>query len=594
MKDIKTSRLQTKPESSGQNDTSAVKRQNKLLIPVRDKNYIGEVPLSLNQKRLWIEQMLQEDSAYNEVSAWKLKGVLYVETLHYCIQQIVDRHEILRTIFSVENEEPVQQVVDKVDVSILETDLSRMSKIKKQEAIKNAWIKESTHVYELDELPLFRLVLMKLDINEYVLIFAAHHIIFDGWSNSIFTQELAALYKNRISGSSTTLPPLDIQYADFAIWQLNNIQQADIDQQLEFWKAELEALPSSMDLGVIKQRPEKPNFKGSHKLVVLDALDNAALKTLCKEMRVTPFIFYLALFELFLVKYSNVWDITVGVPVTNRDQIQTQNLIGFFVNTLVMRAKIDDDKSFKLLLADVKQFVAKAVQNKTVPFEEVVKAINPERSIDQNLLFQYMFDYRKTSSEDMVLGDIHIESLHIEEGMSRYDLFLSILDDGNETSSVWEYRTSLFESEVIYHMILNFQELLKNVLQTPDKPLKLLNFMIEKEKFVKRSSQNNSNSAQKDEHLEEKTNVSSTSEKEWTEIEKELAEIWKSVLGVNSVRLEDNFFRIGGDSLTAIRIHNRILTEMGMVDLSITDLFQYPTIKSLASHLEGMVQKGKI
>lgn len=552
-------------------------------------SYAEAIPLSFEQTRIWAEETILKSANYNEVSAWKLTGPLNAGKLSAALRKIISRHSILRTTFPLGEQGPYQHVMPEMELALHMKDFSSLPEVEQPIAIDLAISAEAAHAFNLSQLPLFRVSLLKINEGEHVLILCAHHIIFDGWSNEVFARELALFYENPDANSASGAAPLPIQYADFAVFQNQSIAKEVLENQLSFWKAALQDLPTLNGL------QSSRSTAGSRMFFDMDAQLTVEVRKLCKQAGVTPFLFFTGVFQLLLGKRFNLRDVPVGVPVSNRDTPQTQSLIGFFVNTIIVRSKLSADMSFMDLLARLREYMSKAVNNKHVPFHKVVAALKPTRDANLNSLFQYMFDYRKTSAAVIQLGQLKAEPVRVKAGSSRFDIFMCVLDGKTTLSTSWEYQTDLFTAAEIQDMEQDLRQILQKLADDPNAQVSQLIGSSQNNSIEKQNTANQPVPAQTASTVQANSQDATASQEKTalTPLQQQIAGIWQEILGLSFVTIDDDFFKIGGDSLMAIRVHNRLLSKLRMEQLSITDIFNFPTIGGLSEHLEKMMAAAK-
>ena len=360
--------------------------------PLGPQSRPPEVPLSPAQQNLWVlHQLNPESSAYHIGLAWRLTGALDIAALEHSLSAITQRHESLRTQFVAPTGQPYQQIRSHHLAAPLPiTDLSAWPKAAIAAEVQRLTAQCVQQPFDLSQDSLLRTRLLQLDENRSVLLLVLHHLVADGWSRGVLMRELATLYREFTGDVIPALPPLPIQYADYTLWQQQWLQGAACRTQLDYWRQQLSGLPA-LALPTDRPRPAVPNFTSRTCTCTLSSDCVTALKTLSQRAGTTLFMTLLAAFKLLLHRYSAQADIGVGVPVANRHHPEVEPLIGFFVNTLVLRTRFTDKMTFRELLLQVRQVTADAFQHGEVPFAKVVEALQPDRDLSQNPLFQVMF-----------------------------------------------------------------------------------------------------------------------------------------------------------------------------------------------------------
>ncbi|MEH2068924.1 MAG: amino acid adenylation domain-containing protein [Nostoc sp.] len=462
------------------------------LMPVaRDR----ELPLSFAQQRMWFLYQLDKESPfYNESLQMRIVRKLSVTALEKSINEIIRRHEALRTTFAVRKGIPFQSISPTFAIAIPVVDLQDVSATSVQQIVTQ----EIRKPFDLGIAPLLRATLLRQEAESHLLILTIHHIITDGWSMGIFFKELEALYYAFTKGEPNPLPELTIQYADFALWQRQWLTQEVQQKQLDYWKQQLADAPPLLKLPTDYPRPPVQTFSGATKKFQLTEHLTSQLVSLSKKSGVTLFMTLLAAFAVLLHRYSGQDDICIGSPFANRNRQEVEPLIGCFVNTLVLRTQIEDNPSFSQFLQQVRSVVWDAHARQDVPFEQVVEALQPERSLSYNPLFQVVFVLENFSLDTLELPDISLTPEMVERGTSQFNLSLSIWQTqerkvGAEASSdpnfvregligSWEYNSDLFEAETIARMTGHFQTLLETIVSNPNHRVEELSLLTQSER----------------------------------------------------------------------------------------------------------------
>ncbi|MEO1373456.1 MAG: amino acid adenylation domain-containing protein [Cyanobacteria bacterium J06635_10] len=436
--------------------------------PIRPISRNGTIPLSLNQQRLWFLQQIEgESTTYNEFFAASIKGLLQISHLEHSLQEIIQRHEILRTTFPNQDGYPIQAIAPKVAITLPLVDLQALPKVEQSSLIQQL-SKEVQRTFDLVKGPLLRVTLVQLEKESYVLLLCMHHIVYDGWSMGIFIQELSSLYKANCAGVPSPLPELPIQYADFAVWQRQWLSGEVLKTQLNYWLSQLHGAPSLLQLPTDRPRPSVQTYHGRTESFALNRDLTQKLQTLSQESGTTLFMTLLAAFATLLYRYSGESDILIGSPIANRNRSEIESLIGFFVNTLVLRTRFEDNPSFENLLAQVRETTLKAYKHQDVPFEQIVEALQPQRSLAYSPLFQVMFVLQNTPmSEEFELPGVTLTQLDAKSTTAKFDLTLFITETDQGLVGSWEYNTDLFDECTIERMAAHFQNLLSAIVENP-------------------------------------------------------------------------------------------------------------------------------
>ncbi|MEH1855163.1 MAG: amino acid adenylation domain-containing protein [Nostoc sp.] len=442
----------------------------KIVIPRRTQQ--SPAPLSLVQQGLWFFQQLEsQSSVYNEFACIQLKGVLNLTVLEKSLNEIIRRHESLRTCFETLNEQPVQVIHPTLTVKLPVVNLSNLP-----QALQNAKVEQLTaeiaqKPFDLTSSPLLRVILLQISEQEHLLLLVIHHIICDGWSIQILNRELAVLYESFCTEKSSSLSELHIQYADYSIWQRQWLQGERETTQLFYWKQQLADTPTTLALPTDRQRPPVQSFQGATSPFELSPRLTSMLKSLSNQQGVTLFMTLLAAFQAQLYRYTNQEDICVGSPIANRNHTNIEGLIGFFVNTLVLRTDLSSNPSFLELLGRVREVCVGAYAHTDIPFERVVAELHPERNLSHTPLFQVMFALQEDTKKDLVLPGLSLKWLDNHSQTAKFDLTLSVVDDKSELWGFWEYNTDLFDAATIERMNGHFINLLEAIVTDPQKRL---------------------------------------------------------------------------------------------------------------------------
>src|ERR1043165_1278192 len=350
-----------------------------------------QLPLSFAQERLWFIDQLEPGSAgYNIPHAVRLTGSLQVAALELSVNELVRRHEVLRTSYVDSAGEPSQQIAPELRVELPLVDLRSLSESERRVTAERLMREQARRPFDLRRAPLLHVRLVQLSESEHEFLFAMHHIVSDGWSTAVLVREVGSLYPAYVSGESSPLAELAIQYADFAVWQRERLQGETLDAELSYWRQQLADAPEVLDLPADHARPRLESFHGAVQSFVLSEPVSRGLRELSVQSNTTLFVTLLAAFKTLLYRYTGQTDIVVGTPVANRNRVEIEPLIGFFVNTLVLRTKLNSESSFRELLQQVREVVLGAQAHQQLPFERLVQELAPERSLSHAPLFPVM------------------------------------------------------------------------------------------------------------------------------------------------------------------------------------------------------------
>ena len=453
-----------------------------ICIPIAPKE---NLPLSFAQARLWFLDRLEPNNpAYNIVVAFRMDGRLHRSALERTLQEIVKRHEVLRTTFSQDEYcNPIQIIHESNHLSLVTTNLGDLSQEEQDKQLQEIVIKEALRPFNLEIGPLLRVHLYRLEENAHVFVAVMHHIISDAWSLGIMVKELSQCYTAFCSSLKSPLPPLSLQYADFAHWQRTTFEKTQLQQQLDYWKQELggEILP--LELPTDFPRPVITGYNGREISFVVEHKHYEGFKQLCESQGATLFMGLLGVFKTLLMRYSGQNDLLVGTPIANRNHRQTEDLIGFFVNTLVIRTDLSDNPSFSTLLSRIKEKTLQAYAHQDVPFEKLVEELQPERNLSHNPLFQVMFVMQNAPIGELELPGVSLTPLSMESTTVKFDLSLSISETDKGLQGSWEYNTDLFDVTTITRMVGHFQTILAGIVTNPQQRLAELPLLTATEQY---------------------------------------------------------------------------------------------------------------
>ncbi|WP_409285766.1 amino acid adenylation domain-containing protein, partial [Pseudomonas protegens] len=431
------------------------------------------LPLSYAQERQWfLWQLDPQSAAYHVPSVLRLKGRLERAALQRAFDSLVARHASLRTHLQQDGQRTVQVIEPEARIELALADAD--------EAALKAWVEaEIARPFDLRQGPLMRVSLLRLAADEHVLVLVQHHIVSDGWSMQLMVDELVQLYAAYSQGQELQLPALPIQYADYALWQRNWMEAGEKDRQLGYWRELLGGEQPVLELPLDHPRPALPSHRGARLNVPLPAALLAGLKGLAQRQGVTLFMLLLASYQILLHRYSGQQDIRVGVPIANRNRVETERLIGFFVNTQVMKADIDGQLTVSQLLAQVKQRALQAQAHQDLPFEQLVEALQPERSLSLSPLFQVMFNHHISLAGNHLqrLAHLDMSPLSWDEGVAQFDLTLDIEESQDQVRASLSYATDLFEATTIGRMARHWQNLLQAMVADPQQSIGQLNLL---------------------------------------------------------------------------------------------------------------------
>jgi amino acid adenylation domain-containing protein len=451
-----------------------------VVVPVPRRE---DLPLSFSQERLWFLGQLEPGScAYNLCSAFKLIGVLDFEALERSFNEIVRRHESLRTVFKSVLGRPGQTILSTLIIKLRVVDFQHMaSDADRDLEVCRIAEAEALRPFDLAEGPLLRITLLRLTRNEHILILTMHHIVFDGWSMAVLARELSALYEDFSSGRPSSLAELSIQYADFVSWQRDWLRGDLLEKQIAYWKTRLGNLPT-LRLPTDRPRPPAQTVRGARRSFVLSQALVAGLKRVGNEHGVTLFMTLLAAYQVLLHRRAGQDDIVIGSPVAGRSRREFDGLIGFFLNMLVLRGDLSGNPTFRELLAKTRENCLAAYEHQDLPFEKLVQELHPRRDLSRNPLFQVTFALQNNPTTDFRLAGLTVEDADIGSGIAPFDLHLFIVEEEKRLRGWLAYKTDLFDASTVERWVGDFKTILEAIVADPQQRLSQVSLMKESER----------------------------------------------------------------------------------------------------------------
>src|SRR5471032_255133 len=430
------------------------------IAPTRHE--VQALPLSYAQERQWFLWQLDPDSAtYHIPGALRLQGQLDLVALQHSFDRLVARHESLRTRLVQDGEQLLQAVMPEARIEIVQVRTDEQHVMAQVEA-------EVARPFDLLQVPLLRVTLLQLADDEHVLVMVQHHIISDGWSMQVMVDELVQLYAACSQGLTLKLPDLPIQYADYALWQRGWMEAGEKARQLAYWQALLGGEQPVLELPLDHPRPAQQSHRGASLQVDLPPALVSGIKRLAQQEGATPFMLLLAAFQTLLYRYSGQSDIRVGVPIANRNRVETERLIGFFVNTQVLKAEVNPQQRFSELLAEVKHAALGAEAHQDLPFEQLVEALRPERNLSHSPLFQVLYNHQNAGRQAVPsLSGLTIETQDWDSHTAQFDLTLDTLEADGEITAALTYATDLFDASTVQRMAAHWLNLLQGIVANP-------------------------------------------------------------------------------------------------------------------------------
>ncbi|HYO57267.1 condensation domain-containing protein, partial [Archangium sp.] len=443
----------------------------------------AEVPLSFAQERLWFLDQLEPGSAlFNVPLALRIQGRLDAAALEKSLQEIIRRHEVLRTNFVATEGRPVQVIHPDLAFQVPVVELSSLSEQEREAEVQRRADADAQKPFALDKEPLVRAQLLRVSPEEHVLLLSMHHIVNDAWSGGVFFRELGSLYQGFTTGQPVSLPELAIQYADYAVWQRNWLSGEVLEAQRAYWRKQLSGAPAFLELPTDHPRPAVRSTRGaSVGDFEVSAGVTQALRKLCQKEGVTLFMLMEAAFHTLLHRYSGQDDISVGTTIAGRTRTETEPLIGLFMNTAVLRVNLAGDPTFREALTRVRDVALGAYAHQELPFEKLVDELAPERSLSHSPLFQVVFDLRNASATP-ILGELQLSGVKARTVTTKFDLALMTFEQGDGLVGFCDYSTDLFEEKTIRRMLGHLKTLLEGVAANVEQRLSKLPLLDEEEK----------------------------------------------------------------------------------------------------------------
>ncbi len=441
-----------------------------LVLPsILKANRSDRLPLSYAQQRLWVIDQLGSGSVqYNVPGRIQLQGRLKVKAFKKALNSLLDRHEVLRTQFSVDSVGPYQVIANDYELPLVQHDLSNLDEPLRRLEVVRLSEEEASRPFDLSAELMLRVQLIKLSQSDHVVLYTMHHIASDGWSMGVLQSEFSALYEAFGDKRENPLLPLTVQYADYAMWQRSWLQGKVLSEQREYWKTQLAGAPLLHNLPLDRPRPAEQGFEGGAYLQVLDENVLNKIKLICAQHGVTLFMFLETAFAVLLCRYSGSEDIVVGSPIAGRTHKEVEGLIGFFVNTLVIRSDLSGSPKFSDLLVTNKQTILNSYTYQHIPFEMLVEELRLERRSNHNPLFQISFELRSMEEASQNLSGLQGSSFEDAEGgvRTRFDLEGHGEEDGNKLWFNWVYNIDLYDGETIERLVTNFGLLLDSIVRS--------------------------------------------------------------------------------------------------------------------------------
>jgi hypothetical protein len=425
-------------------------------------------PVSHAQRRLWfVQQLNPRDASYHVALNWRITGDLNIGALRKSLTEILRRHEVLRTAFPARDGEPMQEVRPPLPAHLPTVDLSHVGGVEAEDIARNLRQLARELPFDLEQGPVLRTALVRLQADNHELQLVVHHIVFDGWSEAVLTRELRTLYEAYHAGERSPLPELTIQYADYTVWQQDWLQGELLEEQILYWRRNLLDLPA-LDLPRDYAPPQRISNRGEELALFVSAAVGEGLGARARGQKATLFMVLLAGFQLLLSRYAGQKDVAVGTAVANRRQPEMEDLIGFFVNTLVLRTDLTGNITFRGLLRRVRSITLEAYSHSDVPFEKVVEELHPERTAGTTPLIQAVLVLQNTPATALDLPGAELQQVPSDFRYSFGDVCIAMREKGGELEGLLLYPTDLYARESMICLARYYEHLLGSVAADPD------------------------------------------------------------------------------------------------------------------------------
>jgi hypothetical protein len=439
------------------------------------------LPLSFGQQRLWTVAQLEPNSCrYSAPRAIRLTGILNLQALAKAVNSLVDRHEVLRTTYTIQGSRPVQVIARKVSIALPVQDLSMLPAADREKSASRILGAEAEKPFDLERDTVFRAQLLKLGPEDHILFLNMHHIASDGWSFGVLKRDLAIFYQAALDCTAASLNPLPIQYADYAVWQRKWLQGEALETQLAYWRSRLDGAPPLLALPTDRPRPPVQTLRGAvHQALLANALADR-IRGLSQREGATVFMTMLAAFQCLIIHHSNQPDVVIGTDVAGRSDVRTEDLVGFFVNLLALRTDLSGNPTFQTCISRARETALGAYSHQEVPFDRVVEELRPKRTRAYYPLVQVMFSQRNTPQRIGAMPGL--EASAFEMGCnSIMDLYVSFADTPHGFACAWIYNSDLFDAATIVRMAGLYRATLQETSANPGVRLNELRSLLERQ-----------------------------------------------------------------------------------------------------------------
>ncbi|MFC7549668.1 amino acid adenylation domain-containing protein [Plantactinospora sp. GCM10030261] len=565
------------------------------LPPVRPVPRTGPLPLTFVQERIWlIQRMNPETTVYNVPRALRIRGVFDHGIVEQVLGELEVRHEILRTTYPEVDGTPVQVTHPPQGLPVRLVDVGDLAEHEREQRIREMILEYGRQPFDLVNGPLIRLTLVRIRPDEHVLIVIEHHLIHDGWAQGVFLRDFLELYEARMVGRSPRLPELPVQYADYAVWQRENLRGAELERLLDFWRSEVDGAPRVLKLPTDRPHPDQLTFAGRLETLIIDAELGAALRRFGREHGATLFMTMAAGFATLVHRYSSQNDMLIGVGMANRQRAETEHLLGMLINTLLLRVGFHPEITFDRLLDQVRERSLRMYAHQDMPFEKLVEDLNPRRSLGRMPLCQVMFSFLDTPMPALEIPGLTFEVVDAHNRTAKFDLNIVVVPRAEqrtgdaeaqlntEITMLTEYNADVFDVATIRRMHDDYVAILRGAVA--DAGQRIDAFLPERSAAIPAAPP-----PMLDEPEIGLPDLDDLDLEDWeteyapprTPLEEKLVAIWEQYLPVERVGINDDFFDIGGHSLLANQVISRVQQEF-RVELPLRRLFEAPTVALLA------------
>lgn len=530
--------------------------------------------LSPNQERLWQSLKITPfSSSYNIPFAYNLSGNLNIEILEKSIKNIIQRHDNLRCQILQENEIVKQNILPQLNWNLIVEDLSNFQEKEKNQQINKSINIETKTFFKLNQAPLWRIKLLKLEAEKYIFLLTMHHLISDRWSVGIFMQELATFYQEIIAHKTISLNQLPKQYKEFALWQKKWLETEEATHQLHYWQQQLSQaipdvkLPIDIQLNLL-------TYRANRQYLILDENLTLSLKNLGDRLNVSLFIILLSAFQILLYEYNQQEEFIIASPVASRHIASSKGVIGYFNNILPIKVNLQENPNFTEVVKRVKKVTTEAYQNQDIPFQYLT-------NLSHIPLSRVMFALQNIPNLTIELPNIEINYQDLHNSQTNFDLFLFMEEKNGKLEANLEYKTDLFNANTITNFLNNFQQLLTKIVINPESNINSFPRLKELNSYA----EFNHNINPKDEQnifVEPRNSL-----------EQQLTEIWQEILGIEKISIKDNFFLLGGHSLLSVKLVDKVEKTLN-IKLSLNTLQQLTTIEQMAININSNLDENEL